>query len=166
MIIINKTNAKSVNLGGRGGKEALLGKVFEGCIREDEELYDATQNGLRLEFKKQADTQWFDAGKYHNLSDEDRSIEMVFILIYQNNKSNRTAGLVGKIEKIFTITLGSFLDTLTSTKEYQKFGWEWSNIETCAAQKKKYPSQQAKVKVELRKFLKKNSAICTTVWSR
>ena len=34
MIIINEQQARLVNLGGKGGKEALLKKVFEGIDRK------------------------------------------------------------------------------------------------------------------------------------
>ena len=166
MITINKKNAKSVKLNGKGGKEALLTKVFKGCIRENAPLYDATQNDVKIEFKKQMDLQWFDAGKYHNLSDKDRAIEMVFILTHKKSKKNAKARLVGKIEKIFTIPLGDMLDTLISSKTYREWGWEWSNIEACSDQKVKYPTQQAKIKIEVRKFLRENPSKCTVIWKR
>ena len=166
MIIIDKRSVKAVKLGGKGGKEALLEKVFRGSIRKNEQLYDAIQNGIKIEFKKQMDLQWFDAGKYHDLSSENEAIEMVFILTYKQSKKNAKARLVGKIEKIFTIPLGDMLDTLTASETYRKWGWEWSNIEACYNQKVKYPTQQAKIKIEVRKFLKENPSRCSIIWER
>jgi hypothetical protein len=92
MIKINKKQARQVNLGGRGGKERLLKKVFEGVERKSESLYDAiTLDGTKLEFKKQSNTQWFDAGKYYNITKEDESILMTFIVTSKATK-NRAAG--------------------------------------------------------------------------
>ena len=165
MIIINEQQARLVNLGGKGGKEALLKKVFEGIDRKNEELFDAiTDTGTKLEFKKQMNTQWFDAGKYHNLSEEDREILMTFILTTKANKKLKLDA--GLIDKIFTIPLGVFIDTLTSTEKHQNDGWEWENIETCYNQKKKYKTQQAKVKVDVRTFLEDNADKVEVLWTR
>jgi len=165
MITINEQQARTVNLGGKGGKEALLKKVFEGIDRKNEELFDAiTSTGARLEFKKQQNTQWFDAGKYHNLSEENRGILMTFILTTKANKKLKVEA--GLIDTIFTIPLGVFIDTLTSTKKHQKDGWEWENIETCYNQKKKYKTQQAKVKVDVRTFLAENADKVEVLWTR
>ena len=165
MIVINKTAAREVNLSGRGGKETLLSKVFENTQRVNAELYDLKDtDGSLLELKKQADTQWFDAGKYHDLSKINKQIEMVFILTSKGRKSDPVKK--GMIEKIFTIKLGHLLEILTSTKKYQKWGWEWPNIQLCYEQKQKYPSQQAKVKIEMRDFLKENKKDCTIIWQR
>lgn len=165
MIIINEQEARTVNLGGRGGKECILGKVFQGISRESEELFDAkTQDGTRLEFKKQANTQWFDAGKYHNLPDKERDIIMTFILTTKANKKLKIEADL--IDTIFTISLGDFLDILTSTKKHQNDGWEWENIETCYNQKKKYKTQQAKVKVDIRTFLEDNKDKVEVLWTR
>jgi hypothetical protein len=165
MININEAKILEVNLGGRGGKESLLSEVFSDIKRTDEELFDAIdQDGIKLEFKKQANTQWFDAGKYHNLSEADRSILMTFILTTKASKrKNIEAGL---IDKIFTISLGDFLDTLTTSEKHKKDGWELSNIETCYEQKKKYKTQQAKLKVDVRAFLVDNLDKVEMVWER
>ena len=165
MIIINEQQARLVNLGGKGGKEALLKKVFEGIDRKNEELFDAvTATGTKLEFKKQMNTQWFDAGKYHNLTEEDREILMTFVLTTKANKKLKLDA--GLIDKIFTIPLGTFIDTLTSTEKHQNDGWEWENIETCYNQKKKYKTQQAKVKVDVRTFLEDNEDKVEVLWTR
>ena len=165
MITINEQQARTVNLGGRGGKESLLKKVFEGTTRQNAELFDAmTIDGTKLEFKKQQNTQWFDAGKYHNLSDADRDILMTFILTTKANKKLELEA--GLIDTIFTISLGDFIDILTSAKKHQSDGWEWENIETCYNQKKKYKTQQAKVKVDVRTFLADNENKVEALWTR
>jgi len=165
MITINNQQARQVNLGGRGGKEAILKKVFENITRKNAELFDATtKSGTKLEFKKQTNTQWFDAGKYHNLSDENGEILMTFIVTTKENKKNKIPA--GLIEKIFTISLKDFLAVLTSTKKHQEDGWEWSNIKTCYEQKKKYKTQQAKIKVDIRTFFDDNKEKVKVLWER
>ena len=165
MIVIDTKAAEKVNLGGRGGKEALLNKVFENTQRVNAELYDLKDPaGSLLELKKQEDQQWFDAGKYHDLSEANKQIEMVFILTSRGRKSDPAKK--GMIEKIFTIKLGRLLEILTTTEKHQKCGWEWSNIEACYNQKQKYPTQQAKVTIKMRAFLKENKKDCTIIWQR
>ena len=165
MITINERQAKQVNLGGKGGKEALLKKVFKDIERKNAELFDATtKSGIKLEFKKQSNTQWFDAGKYHNLSEENGSILMTFIITTKENKRKKIQA--GLIERIFTISLKDFLQILTSTKKHQEDGWEWSNIETCYNQKKKYKTQQAKIKVDVRTFFDDNKQKTQVLWDR
>ena len=163
MITINRQEVTSVNLSGKGGKERLLNRVFEGIVRKSESLYDAiTPNGTKLEFKKQANTQWFDAGKYHNISKEDESILMTFVVISKATK-NRKAG---EIDYIFTMQLVDFLEILTSTKKHQDDGWERDNIETCYNQKKRYKTQQAKIKVDIRDFYQDNKDKVELIWKR
>ena len=165
MIIINEYATSRVNLGGRGGAENKIKRVFRGMTRVNAELFDATlKDGTRLEFKKQRDLQWFDAGKYHNLSSEDGDILMTFILTTKKSKTKKIKS--GLIETIFTIPLKDFLDILTTTEAHQIHGWEWSNIETCYSQKKKYKTQQAKIKVGVRKFLENNREKVDVLWTR
>ena len=155
--MINEYATSRVNLGGRGGAENKIKRVFRGMTRVNAELFDATlKDGTRLEFKKQRDLQWFDAGKYHNLSSEDGDILMTFILTTKKSKT----------KKIKSIPLKDFLDILTTTEAHQIHGWEWSNIETCYSQKKKYKTQQAKIKVGVRKFLENNREKVDVLWTR
>ena len=163
MIKINKKQAREVNLGGRGGKEKLLKKVFEGIERKSESLYDAiTSDGTKLEFKKQSNTQWFDAGKYYNIRKEDESIVMTFVVTSKATKER----VAGEIDYIFTIPLVDFLKILTSKQKHRDDGWEWENIKTCHDQKKKYKTQQAKIKVDVRNFYNDNISRVELIWKR
>ena len=154
--IISDYWAKKVNLGGKGGKEKLLKKVFLKSQRINAPLFDIVDaNGDLRELKKQANVQWFDVGKYHLLSSQDRDIIMTFIM---HDK--------GKIQKITEIKLGKMLDLLCGSAEYRKWGWTKSNIQMCHIQKTKYPTQQAKVKVEVKKFFKENEKEFTLLWER
>ena len=157
MIKVNKIKAQKANLSGKGGKEYLLKEVFtiQGikCKLDSEPLYDFIQGEHKLEFKKQADVQWFDVGKYHNLKEKDKNIDMVFIVT--------SKGKVDKIPKgeiiyIATMRLGTMIHLLLNNEKYNKLGWTKENLKTCHEQKLKYPTQQAKVKLEVRNFLREN----------
>ena len=168
MIIINKNKVANVNLAGRGGKEKQITEIFTtnniGCTRINESLYDIVQGTHRIELKKQADTQWFDIGKYHEISDIDKDIDMVFVLTSKGRKNDICKA--GYVEKIFSIKLGELLDILISGKTYNDWGWTLDNIKTCHQQKIKYPTQQAKVKIEVRKFFKQNKSKFNILWER
>ena len=158
MIKINIKEAQKANLSGKGGKEFLLKNVFTVsglvCKRISAPLYDFVQGENKLEFKKQGDTQWFDIGKYHNLKKEDHGIDMVFIVTSKGSKSDRIP--TGEIMYIATMKLGTMIHILLNNDEYGALGWTKENFKTCYEQKKKYPTQQAKVKLEIRDFLKEN----------
>jgi hypothetical protein len=157
MIKINKLAAQTANLSGRGGKEYLLKKVFEiegvDCKRVNACLYDFIQGESRLEFKKQANVQWFDIGKYHNLKKEDKSIDMVFVVTSKGRVNDLPTG---EIEWIVAIKLGTMIHLLLDNEKYSALGWTKENFKTCYEQKQKYPTQQAKVQLEMRSFLIEN----------
>ena len=155
MIKINKEQANLANLSGKGGKEYLLKKVFtvDGleCKPENKPLYDFVQGDRKLEFKKQGNTQWFDIGKYHNIDTEDKNIDMVFVV---TSKGKADVIPPGEIMYIATMKLGTMIHLLLNNNKYKKLGWTKENFETCYEQKIKYPTQQAKVKLEIREFIK------------
>jgi len=154
--IISEYWAKKVNLGGKGGKEKSLKRVFLKSQSINAPLFDIIDaNGELRELKKQANTQWFDIGKYHLLSTQNKDIMMTFIMHEK-----------GKIQKIMEIKLGKMLDLLCGSKKYRGWGWTKSNIEMCYLQKAKYPSQQAKVKVEVKKFFTENKKELRILWER
>ena len=75
---LDLTAIADLRVGGRGGKESVLGPMLCGWRRVSAALYDYEIDTLtdvvRVEVKKQADLQWFDVGKYFNLSPGDRTI--------------------------------------------------------------------------------------------
>lgn len=95
-----------VHLAGRGGRERQLSQLFKNARRTNEPLADFEVCGVRCEVKTQRNTQWFDLGKYHDLSDEQKCINMVFVLHRD-----------GKVEAIIVITLGSFLALMMDDPE-------------------------------------------------
>jgi hypothetical protein len=154
---LDETIMPSLNVGGRGGKEKMLAPAFPDYIFVNEPLYDFQHREDPtdiLEVKKQANCQWFDIGKYHNLSPTQRKIKMTFIL-HEG----------GGIQSVFHIPLGDMLDLLCSDPAYRKHGWTQENIEECAVLKRKFPSMQVKVKLAVKTFYKKHQNCVTTVYS-
>jgi len=136
-----------LNIGGRGGKEASLLALFPDYERVSAPLYDfvnVKNSKDRIETKKQANCQWFDIGKYHDLSGDEKKINMMFLV---HDK--------GTIKHIFRVNLGNMLNILCSDPDHQKSGWTFENIQQCAILKNKYPSMQVKVKLNVKSFHKK-----------
>jgi hypothetical protein len=146
-VVIDESVILNLNIGGRGGKEASLLPLFPDYKRVSAPLYDfvsSKDSKDRIETKKQANCQWFDVGKYHNLSEEDKNISMMFLV---HDK--------GAIKHIFRVSLGDMLDILCSDSEHQKSGWTFDNVQQCSILKNKYPSMQVKVKLNVKSFYKK-----------
>ena len=144
--MINKQILSTINVGGQGGAEKKILPALPGYSRINEELYDFINESKtsRVELKKQANTQWFDVGKYHDLSDHDRTVTMLFLL----HKD-------GIPTSVHTISLGEMLDTLTNDKEFQKDGWDWDLIKVESALKEAFPKRQSKVPLKVRDFIDK-----------
>jgi len=137
----------SMRIGGRGGKERLLAKVIRTEWRKvNDPMYDIElplmRPPLRVELKKQKDTQWFDSGKYHDLTDAHKNI--VLMLINHN---------YGIIDLVSAIRLGVFIDILLSDSRFEEWGWNQEVLSAGARFKKIYPSLQFKAKVLTRKVI-------------
>jgi hypothetical protein len=139
---INTGTIDALRLGGRGGKESDIGIILPGWRRVGAALHDYEQDTeigtLRLELKKQTNLQWFDVGKYHKLSDESRQIWILFV-IHED----------GIVTLLLAVRLGSFIDFLCSTANFQKLGWNDEVFETAAKFKGSYPALQFKVKADV-----------------
>ena len=144
MISIDKTKVSKIDLSGRGGGEKSFAPLLEGFDRVSAPLWDFQNKRTKIELKKQRDLQWFDIGKYHNLSESNKNIIMMFVIHDGKN-----------IEDIGTISLGRFLNILYGDDEYRRHGWTERNVEMCHYQKRKFPSMQAKVPLKVKKFIKK-----------
>lgn len=140
---LDRSAVPLVDVGGRGGKEAMLARLFPRLEARNEALWDAhdPETDAYVEFKKQADLQWFDIGKYHRLKPEHERIRMVFILHRQ-----------GVIDRIFAIDLGDLLRLLTSSPEHRDDGWCWETIAQASALKQAHPRLQLKVPLKVRAF--------------
>jgi hypothetical protein len=158
MLIINNKQVSNVDISGKGGAEKKIFPIFENnLIRINDPLYDAieAEHPWLYEFKKQQNLQWFDVGKYHNLTEKQRAIIMTFVNYDDDG-----------IDRIFTQDLGSFLDTCCADTELQKDGWTITNIKAGAALKKLYPKMQFKVPLKTRPYFNKYADKVNLVYSR
>lgn len=140
---VDRRVVRAGNVGGRGGKEAFFLKAFPGLQKANEKLWDAIdpETQTLVEFKKQADLQWFDIGKYHGLAAPELEIRMVFILHRK-----------GSIDRIAVISLRHFLDILTNDTDHQQDGWTLATIEASSRLKELHPRLQLKVPLKVRRF--------------
>jgi len=138
-----------INFKGKGGKEQEIISCFANkLIRKNSELFDCEDedSGEKYEFKKQANTQWFDPRKFFNLTENEKKISLVFILVDKD----------GFCDVIFLVKLDQFVEKNFSTdqlKDAYKYG-------------KKYPKDQIKSGVNIREFLEKNQDVVKTVWRK
>lgn len=140
-LIFDGTNIQQIDVSGKGGKETSCLSLFPGAVRVSNALFDYNQKTERMELKKQENLQWFDAGKYQNLSKEDREIHMVFLFHKK-----------GAIVTVSSISLGNFLDILLSDSRYARDGWTSTVIEKLNALKQQCPALQAKAQVKMKNF--------------
>ena len=156
-MIINDSRISTLNIKGRVGKEAEILSLFPEYERVSAALYDFVNSSDpddKLETKKQANCQWFDVGKYHDIDvTGDTNINMVF-LVHKD----------GVIQHIFRVTLGDMLDILCTDPEFQKDGWTFENIKDCSIKKKQFPSMQVKVKLNVKSFYKKHQNKLETLY--
>ena len=155
MLTVDKQKVAITNVGGRGGKEAVLLPLFkESLKRVSAPLYDAiSPSGEKLEFKKQANTQWFDLPKYYDLTKEDKKINMIFVL----HKD-------GKVKKIASVKLGDMIDRLLDNPKYADMGWTSEMLESLYRLKKRHPRFQAKVGLDTKPFLIDNKDIVKVIY--
>ena len=140
---VDKKALMKANIGGRGGKEKALLPIFKDLTRVNESLYDCVDSqGQKYEFKKQQDLQWFDIRKYSNLTKEQKSINMVFIMHEK-----------GEIVGIYTMKLGDMLDFLCNNKKYAKSGWTPTVFKIAAIIKRIAPALQFKAPLKMKEFI-------------
>ena len=156
MLTVDEQKVAIINVGGRGGKEAVLLPLFkESLQRVSAPLYDATSVcGEKFEFKKQANTQWFDLPKYYNLTKEDKKINMIFVL----HKD-------GKVQKIASVKLGDMIERLLDNPKYADMGWTSEMLESLHRLKKRHPRFQAKVGLDTKPFLTDNEDIVKVIYN-
>jgi hypothetical protein len=140
-----------VNLKGYGGKENILSRILSrdnGWERTSHTLYDYKNDllGCLVECKKQADLQWLDPSKYYGLTDNEKEIRFLFIVI---NKQ-------GYVDIAFAVKTGDLIGRLWSN-EHVKDAWEYIQ---------KYPKDQIKSSIKTRAFYRDNQDIIHTVYER
>ena len=140
-----------VNLKGYGGKENILSSILSrdnGWERTSHTLYDYKNDLLDclVECKKQAALQWLDPSKYYGLSDREKKIRFLFIVI---NKQ-------GYVDVAFTVKAEDLIGRLWSN-DHVKDAWEYIQ---------KYPKDQIKSSIKTRAFYRDNQDIIRTVYER
>ena len=136
-----------INMGGKGGGEKAFAPALLDFKRVSACLFDflneITQE--KLELKKQKDLQWFDGWKYHNLSADDRNITMLFVL--HDGK---------KVASIYSMPLGTMIDTLLSDPEYDESGWTPEVLQTLHTLKGTASKVQSKLPLKVKGFIEKH----------
>lgn len=140
-----------VNLKGYGGKENVLSRILSrdtGWERTSHTLYDYKNDLLDclVECKKQADLQWLDPSKYYGLSEREKRIRFLFLVI---NKQGYT-------DFAFTVKAEDLIGRLWSN-DHVKDAWEYIQ---------KYPKDQIKSSIKTRAFYRDNQDIIRTVYER
>lgn len=140
-----------VNLKGRGGKENIISNILSrenGWERTSHTLYDYKNDmlGCLVECKKQADLQWLDPSKYYGLTDKEKEIRILFIVI---NKR-------GYVDMAFSVKTIDLVHRLWSD-DHVRDAWEYIQ---------KYPKDQIKSSIKTRTFYKDNQNIIYTIYNR
>ncbi len=147
--LFDLSHVEQLSIGGRGGKERDLARVLLPTAKRassplyDYEVYDGNARYL-VEIKKQHNDQWFDVGKYFELSEQDRDIALIFV--------NHTGG---KVDTIAAIHLGVLVHFLMSHAEYKRYGWSPEVLRIAHELKKpdQCPELQFKAKLKVRNFV-------------
>lgn len=151
-LILNTDALRSAKVDGRGGKESELLALFPTLRRESRPLYDFVDDvdGVKYELKKQKNVQWFDLSKYHNLSDDEREIRLLVVLLDKKKE----------IDIVSIVQLGSFIDKMRDINH------DWSEVMLKAANdfKKLLMTTQIKTPVNLRKMVAKYPEIFDTIY--
>lgn len=132
-------------------------------IRDSEKqcraLYDAISSfkgDHRIEIKTQKDLQWFDIGKFYQLSAEDSAIEIVFLM----HSGQET------IDTIWNIKLGDLLKLAISDPDYAQSGWTLDAIKRASQLKNDHPKLQLKAPLYVRSFHKRYLDMFQILWTR
>ncbi len=141
--LFDSSSISDLSVGGYGGKESEINRMFPSCVRVNATMYDfKSPDGVRLEVKKQKDLQWFDLYKYHNLSDEDKQIHMVFV--------NHIDGI---IDNVISIRLGDFISLLCQDDDFP--AWSAKALELSSEMKMVAPMVQTKAPLRPFKLFEK-----------
>ena len=129
---------------GSGGKEKQIAALFDCKVeRKNHSIYDFIINGERIECKRQTGGNWFDYAKFHNLTEEDGQI----IVLFFNHK-------LGVINLIAGIRLLNFITLACSDERCIKDGWTLEAIEEAYNIKQKFPALEFKAPVHIPKIIK------------
>jgi hypothetical protein len=156
--MMDLSKAAGIKLLGRGGKEQEISGLLPNFKRVSSSLYDFERfydgGVIRVEVKKQKNLQWFDSGKYYNLSKDDRDIFILFVLTDDK----------GSVDAILCVPLGKFINWLCEnkreegwTEEVMKKGHEWKSMGY---------KVQLKVPVKIRDIFTEKSGLFDVIYVR
>ena len=155
--LIDLARVDEVNLAGRGGRERDVSILLSSWVRVNapQHDYEIDNHGetLRMEVKKQANLQWFDSGKYHNLNRRDRDIRILFLIHNQ-----------GRIDLVAVTCLGEFLDWLFKNRASD--GWNEEVLRIGADFKIRFPSLQFKARAHVATILMEAPALFDVLYRR
>ena len=134
----------TIDMSGRGGAEKVFGPILEDFHRVSKPLWDFESTEEKVELKKQKNLQWFDIGKYHNLTKQEKQIVMMVVV---HDGSN--------ILSIDTINLQNLLELACKDQECQRKGWTYQNIQQCHLMKTNFRPMQVKVPLNVKHFIAK-----------
>ena len=143
-IAFNVENIERIHFSGAGGKEKLLLDIFASphVQRVNHSHYDFVVDEERIETKRQRGTNWFDHGKFHDMTEEIGNVLMLFIMHD-----------AGKIRCIAGIRLRDLVDLACADEECQKHGWTYEAMRDAHRLKTRYPALEHKAKLHVDKLL-------------
>jgi len=149
---LDKKVIEAISMAGKGGGEKAFAAALIDFKRVNACLYDFVNENTqeKVELKKQKNLQWFDGWKYHNLSEEDKIITMLFVLHDGDKVSN-----------IYSMPLGGMIDALLSDPEYDEAGWTPDVLQILHTLKGMAHKVQSKLPLKVKAFVEKHRDIVT-----
>ena len=153
---LDKKVISEINMGGKGGGEKAFAAALVDFKRVSACLFDFVNESTqeKIELKKQKNLQWFDGWKYHDLSDEDKLITMLFVLHDGD-----------KVSSIYSMPLGTMIDTLLADSEYDDAGWTPEVLQTLYTLKGVAHKVQSKLPLKVKAFVEKHQDVVTLEYS-
>ena len=145
-----------ISMAGKGGGEKAFAPALIDFERVSACLFDFVNDSTqeKIELKKQKNLQWFDGWKYHNLREEDRRITMLFVLHDGE-----------KVSSIYSMPLGTMIDTLLSDSEYNESGWTPDVLRALYDLKGIASKVQSKLPLKVKGFIDKHRDVATLEYS-
>ena len=152
---LNHSVIPKINMSGRGGSEKNFEPILESFCRVSQPLWDFENGLIKVELKKQKNLQWFDIGKYHNLTKLEKQIVMMFVI--HDGEA---------ILSIDTISLYDLLELACNDNHCRQDGWTHDNIKNCNLLKRSFPKMQVKVPLKVANFISEHREQFINLYSR
>ena len=153
---LDKKVISETSMAGKGGGEKAFAAALVDFKRVSACLFDFVNESTqeKIELKKQKNLQWFDGWKYHDLSSEDRLITMLFVLHDGD-----------KVSSIYSMPLGTMIDTLLADAEYNEAGWTSEVLQMLHTLKGVAHKVQSKLPLKVKYFVEKHQDVVTLEYS-